>query len=223
MSVNLQVRSAERLEPSKSIFYKVTKRIFDIFFSLIVLILLSPVFLIVSLSIILDDGFPVFFKQKRTGINGSTFYIYKFRSMKVTDNRSSRKKTYNWKNGVPDDFIFKTTQGFDPNVTKIGRFIRKYSLDELPQFFNVLKGEMSIIGPRPEITEITDCYNNYQKQRLLVKPGITGWAQVNGRSEIPHGEKIKYDLYYVANQGFLLDTKIFFKTIVQTLSGKGAI
>jgi lipopolysaccharide/colanic/teichoic acid biosynthesis glycosyltransferase len=217
------MKNEERLVPSGSIFYKVTKRIFDIVFSLVALILLSPILLIISLLIILDDGFPVFFKQKRTGLNGSTFYIYKFRSMKVTNNGSNQKKVYDWKNGVPDDFIFKSTQGFDPNVTKIGRFIRKYSLDELPQFINVLKGEMSIIGPRPEITEITDCYNEYQKQRLLVKPGITGWAQVNGRSEIPHGEKIKYDLYYVANQGFVLDMKIFFKTIVQALFGKGAI
>lgn len=110
MSVNLQMKNEERLVPSGSIFYKVTKRIFNIVFSLVALILLSPILLIISLLIILDDGFPVFFKQKRTGLNGSTFYIYKFRSMKVTNNGSNQKKVYDWKNGVPDDFIFKSTQ-----------------------------------------------------------------------------------------------------------------
>ena len=145
--------------------------------------------------------------------------------MKVQQPVSQNKKEnlYNWVGGVPDDFVFKTTSGFDPNVTKTGQFIRKYSIDELPQFFNVLKGQMSIVGPRPEIPNITSCYNAHQSKRLLVKPGITGWAQINGRSEIPHGEKIKYDLYYVENQGFVLDFKIFFKTIFQAILGKGAI
>lgn len=188
----------------------------------LLIILLSLVLLIVSLLIIADDGFPVVFKQKRTGLQGKVFSIYKFRSMK--NNGSPKGKSeYNWVGGVPDDFLFKTTDSFNPNVTKIGRVIRKYSLDELPQFFNVVKGDMSIVGPRPELTDITDCYNSQQKQRLHVKPGITGWAQINGRSEILHGQKIKYDLYYVENQSFLLDLKIFFVTIYQALFGKGAI
>lgn len=189
-----------------------------------ILILISPILLFLAIRIKLEDGGPIIFKQKRAGLIGEHFYIYKFRSMKVKEvDGEPRENPYQWQNGVPDDFIFKATNKFNPNVTKIGRFIRKYSLDELPQFFNVLKGDMSIVGPRPEIIEISICYNEYQKQRLLVKPGITGWAQINGRSEIPHGEKIEYDLYYVKKQGIVLDLKIFFITIYQAFFGKGAI
>lgn len=152
------------------------------------------------------------------------FQIYKFRSMKISNNNSTQSKSpYDWEDGVPDDFIFKSTKDFHPSVTNIGRIIRKYSLDELPQFLNVLKGDMSVVGPRPEITDITKCYNSHQTNRLLVKPGITGWAQVNGRSEIPHGEKIKFDLFYVNNQSLILDLKIMFLTAIQALVAKDAI
>src|SRR5699024_2233652 len=113
--------------------------------------------------------------------------------------QGSKGKVYDWKNGVPDDFVFKTGSIDNPNITRVGQFIRKYSLDELPQFFNVLKGDMSVVGPRPEIIDITKCYNSEQKRRLAVKPGITGWAQANGRSDMNHGEKIRHDLYYVNN------------------------
>lgn len=212
------------MKPSESIFYKIGKRIFDVAASSAILVLISPVVVYTAFRIKKEDGGPIIFKQERAGLNGEPFYIYKFRSMKVQPKvKKPKENPYKWKNGVPDDFIFKTTSEFNPNVTKIGRFIRKYSIDELPQFFNVLKGDMSIIGPRPEITPITDCYSDYQFQRLLVKPGITGWAQINGRSEIPHGEKIEYDLYYVKNQSMILDLKIFCKTIYQAVFGKGAI
>jgi len=205
--------------------YRGLKRLFDFSFSLLALIILSPVLIVIALAIFFEDRGRVLFKQKRAGTQNRPFLIYKFRSMKEHKEKSQIEKEspYQWKNGVPDDFVFKTTDNFNPNVTKIGRFIRKTSLDELPQFLNVLKGEMSIIGPRPEIVEITRCYDAYQKQRLLVKPGITGWAQVNGRSDSNHGEKIKNDLYYVENASFLLDMKILFMTIYQTLFGKGAI
>lgn len=136
---------------------------------------------------------------------------------------SNSHDDYNWKNGVPDNFVFKAATEDNPNITGVGRFIRKYSLDELPQFINVLKGDMSIIGPRPEILDISRCYNQYQKQRLNVKPGITGWAQANGRSEMSHGDKIEHDLYYVENFSLWLDVKIFFKTIVQVLVGRGSV
>lgn len=140
--------------------------------------------------------------------------------MKIVKDPQGSKKKYDWENGVPDDFVFKTS--YNPNITKVGAFLRKYSLDELPQFFNVLFGQMSIVGPRPEIVDITKCYNDYQAQRLLVKPGITGHAQTNGRAEIPHGEKIEYDLYYVRNSTIFMDIKILFLTIYQTIFGKGA-
>src|SRR5699024_10515011 len=154
----------------------------------------SPIFVLVSLRIIKDDGFPIFFKQNRSGVNNKTFKIYKFRSMKnkQVQVKSNSHNNYNWKDRVPDDFVFKTSEINNPNITKVGHFIRKYSIDELPQFINVLKGEMSVVGPRPEITAITKYYDEEQMRRLSVKPGVTGWAQVNGRSNISHGKKIAY-------------------------------
>lgn len=190
-----------------------------------VLICLSPILLIIAILIIIDDGFPVFFKQKRSGLNNQPFNMYKFRSMKNKQIPvpSNSHNDYDWEDGVPDDFIFKTASEDNPNITKIGLFIRKYSLDELPQFINVLKGDMSIIGPRPEILPISKCYDHYQRKRLLVKPGITGWAQVNGRSEMDHGTKIEHDLYYVNNFSILLDIKILFKTVFQVVLGRGSV
>ncbi|MDO6450495.1 sugar transferase [Oceanobacillus profundus] len=210
---------------SRKPFQLAFKRLFDIAFSLIVLILLIPVFLILAFLIIKEDGRPVFFKQQRSGKLDIPFGMYKFRSMKViqTSEGKSKDRIYEWKNGVPDEFIFKTGSVDNPNITKIGKFIRKYSLDELPQFYNVFKGDMSVIGPRPEIIEITRCYSHEQKMRLSVKPGISGWAQANGRSEMNHGEKIKHDLYYVNNFSLWLDLKILFRTIWQVLSGKGSV
>lgn len=209
----------------ETMFYKLFKRTFDIIFSLIILVLLSSVLIVVSIAIIIEDRGAILFKQKRAGLNDIPFNIYKFRSMKERKGTvaSKSESPYNWVNGVPDEFIFKTTEGFNLNVTKVGRFIRKTSLDEFPQFFNVLIGNMSVIGPRPEIIEITRCYSEEQKRRLQVKPGITGWAQVNGRSDSNHGVKIKNDLYYVENRSTLLDMKILFMTIYQTFFGKGAI
>lgn len=205
--------------------YNIYKRLFDIFFSISILVLLTPVFILISIIIYLEDKGPVLFKQKRAGKNNIPFYIIKFRSMKLTatENKSVAKNKYNWKTGVPDNFVFKVTNSFNPNVTRVGKFIRKTSIDELPQFFNVLLGDMSVIGPRPEIVEIANCYDGKQKNRLNVKPGITGWAQINGRSDSNHGEKIKNDLYYIENFSLKLDAKILFLTIYQVFFGKGAI
>ncbi|MHA6250729.1 sugar transferase [Oceanobacillus sp. CAU 1775] len=210
---------------SNNPFQRIFKRIFDIVFSLFILILLSPLFFILAILIIKEDGRPVFFKQRRSGKDDIYFKMYKFRSMKVKQPSEGKSKggIYDWKNGVPDDFVFKTSSVENPNITKIGKIIRKYSLDEFPQFINVLKGEMSVIGPRPEIIEITKYYSEVQKIRLAVKPGITGWAQVNGRSDMNHGEKIKHDLYYVKNISLFLDLKILFKTIYQVILGKGSV
>ena len=189
------------------------------------LIVLIPLFLILAYLIIKEDGRPVFFKQQRSGKLDIPFGMYKFRSMKVKQISDVKSKgtIYNWVDGVPDDFIFKTSSVDNPNITRMGKFIRKYSLDELPQFYNVLKGDMSVIGPRPEIIEISRCYSSEQKMRLSVKPGISGWAQANGRSEMNHGEKIKHDLYYVNNFSLWLDIMILTKTVWQVLSGKGSV
>ena len=152
-------------------------------------------------------------------MHSKKFRILKFRTMKVALH-NKKKHTYDWEEGVPDHFQFKTES--DENVTTIGKFLRKYSLDELPQLLNVLVGHMSLVGPRPEIPAITDLYSHKQVQRLLVKPGITGYAQVNGRSDINHGKKIEYDLYYVQNRSLRLDIKIIVATIVAVIKAKGA-
>ncbi|TKI36300.1 sugar transferase, partial [Bacillus cereus] len=168
---------------------------------------------------------PIFFIQQRTGKDNCPFYIYKFRSMHINnqDMQNQKNVRYGWDNGVPEDFVFKKTDESDPNVTKVGLFLRKTSLDELPQFFNVLKGDMSIVGPRPEIPEITNYYTKEQQQRLRVKPGITGWAQIHGRSDMNNGMKMELDRYYVRNHSLLLDLYIMLKTIKVVLTTKGAV
>ncbi len=213
------------MKQSNNIFQRTFKRLFDILFSIIVLIILSPLFLILAIWIVKDDRLPVFFKQTRSGLNNLPFEMYKLRSMKnkQTPVKSNSINKYNWHGRVPDDFVFKTAEEDNPNITPVGYYLRKYSLDELPQFINVLKGDMSVIGPRPELLTITECYDEEQRRRLDVKPGISGWAQVNGRSEMNHGEKIKNDLYYVKNISLGLDIKILFKTIIQVIIGRGSV
>ena len=194
------------------------KRLTDIIITLGVSIIIFPVFLLLLGFVYLFDGKPAIFKQVRTGKNGQPFTIYKLRTMK--DPLVPEEYRYNWQGGVPDDFIFKSRTS--PRTTKLGNILRKSSLDEIPQLFNVLKGDMSIVGPRPEVPQITKYYNRIQDKRLLVKPGITGYAQVHGRSDITHGEKIAYDLYYISNLSILLDLKILGKTAVQVLKRKGS-
>ena len=195
------------------------KRLLDIVISLLLLICCLPIFILVSIAVILFSGGPVIFTQSRTGLQNQPFTIFKFRTMKIVKQDENRHK-YEWPEGVPNSFLFKTVG--DETVTSIGKFLRKYSLDELPQLLNVLKGDMSIVGPRPEIPAITDMYNAHQEKRLLVKPGVTGYAQINGRSEISHGKKIEYDLYYVENWNLLLDLKIMIATFGYVIKGKGA-
>jgi lipopolysaccharide/colanic/teichoic acid biosynthesis glycosyltransferase len=213
------------LPQARTVPYLRLKRAADVAASLLILIFLSPLLAVVSMLVMLTSGRPVVFKQQRIGTNGKPFVIYKFRTMKpahlqVAADNQAKTDYSEWTDGVPDDFVFKS--GFNPNVTKIGAFLRKTSIDELPQFFNVLKGDMSIIGPRPEVPQITGRYSALQRQRLLVKPGITGWAQVNGRSLIPHGDKIKYDLHYVHHFSLKMDIRIIIKTIQIVLFNKGA-
>jgi exopolysaccharide biosynthesis polyprenyl glycosylphosphotransferase len=173
------------------------KRAFDFAASLLGLIILSPLFLIIAVLIKLDSKGPVFFKQERVGKDGELFTIYKFRTM--VENAENMGAGYRVKNK-------------DPRITKIGNFLRKTSLDELPQLINIVKGEISIVGPRPTLEYQVKEYNEYQWQRLKVKPGVTGLAQINGRQSLTWKEKIDYDVQYVNNRSFLLDLKIIFKT-----------
>jgi len=199
------------------------KRLFDIVFSLLLLPILIPIFLLAIISIWVSDGRPIFFKQQRVGQQGKVFTMWKLRTMytdqtKFTVGQEDRSA---WSDGIPDSFVFKENTD-DPRITPIGKILRKTSMDELPQILNVLRGEMSIIGPRPETPSYTYYYSPYQTKRLEVKPGITGWAQVNGRSTINHGQKIEFDRYYVAHYSLKLDMKILTKTASQVIQRKGA-
>lgn len=203
--------------------YKVTKRIFDIGVSSAAIVVVTPIIAAAAIAVKMEDSGSAFFKQKRSGKDNMPFEILKLRTMKTHQDPIYNKKTHDeydsWTNGVPDNFVFKSDES-NPNITKVGKFLRKYSIDELPQFFNVLKGDMSIVGPRPENVIITAKYNDYQMRRLEVKPGITGWAQINGRDNILHSEKMDYDIEYIENASILLDIKIFFLTILQVITGK---
>lgn len=208
---------------------KISKRVLDISVSTAALVVVSPVLVYAAYKVKEEDGGPILFKQKRSGLNNEDFEMYKFRSMKVgnkfigTHSLDEKSPCFDWEDHVPDDFVFKTSTGPNPNITKVGAFIRKYSIDELPQLINVLKGEMSVVGPRPEIKEITQYYDEKQRRRLEVKPGITGWAQVNGRSDMNHGDKIKHDLWYIDNASFWLDIKILWMTFSQVIFGKNSV
>ncbi|SDO01120.1 Sugar transferase involved in LPS biosynthesis (colanic, teichoic acid) [Psychrobacillus sp. OK028] len=203
-----------------SFFYRrFVKRTVDIIGSSFLLLFLFPVILIFSVTLLIFSGRPIFYKQLRAGLYDQPFFIWKFRTMQAEEIESSSHK-YEWKDEVPQDFEFTTPQTL--SITKIGKIYRKYSIDEIPQLWNVLKGEMSVVGPRPEMIEITKHYSSTQKKRLQVKPGITGYAQVNGRSAITHGEKIAYDLYYVKHCSFFLDLKILLQTVYIVITGKGA-
>lgn len=180
--------------------YKYFKRIMDFVASLTALIILSPLMALSAVLVKISDGGKVLFKQKRPGKDGKIFTVYKFRTMS--------EKTVD-ENGKELSDVER--------MTKIGSFLRKTSLDELPQLFNVLKGDMSFIGPRPLLCEYLELYTPYQMRRHEVLPGISGLAQVNGRNAITWEEKFDYDVYYVDHMSFWLDLKIIFKTIKNTL------
>ena len=176
------------------------------FLSLIIIILISPILVIVALGIIIDDGFPIFFKQKRVGKHNSHFWIYKFRTMK--------KDTPN----IASHLLHGSTSHY----TKPGPFLRKYSLDELPQLINILKGDITFIGPRPALYNQGDLIQLRTKKDIhTLTPGVTGWAQVNGRDELSIPDKVKMDEYYLLNKSLRLDIKILWLTILKVLKAEG--
>ena len=179
------------------------KRLFDIFCALFLIIVLSPVMITVAILVHIKLGSPILFKQLRPGLHAKLFYIYKFRTM--TDERDQNGKL------LPDKV----------RLTPFGRLLRRLSLDELLQLFNVIKGDLSFVGPRPLLVEYLDRYTPEQARRHEVKPGITGWAQVNGRNAISWEEKFKLDVWYVDNHSFLLDLKILMLTVVKVFRHEG--
>ncbi|MGB2870009.1 MAG: sugar transferase [Bacteroidota bacterium] len=202
----------------------VLKRVFDVVGSATLILVLTPVFFVTSMAILLESGFPVFFKQRRAALkNGKIFHFYKFRSMVKN---ADEMKAGLFRQNESDGALFKIRD--DPRMTRVGRFIRKFSIDELPQLFNVLIGNMSLVGPRPLPVGDYERLNEGQefwssiKDRAKVKPGMTGLWQVSGRSNIGFREMVLLDLYYVENQSFLFDLEILFATIPVVLFGKGA-
>ncbi|MCL0077832.1 sugar transferase [Peptococcaceae bacterium] len=179
------------------------KRLFDVVVSAVLLVIFAPVMAVVALLVWIKLGRPFLFKQKRPGLYGKPFDFYKFRTM--TDERDENG------NLLPDE----------KRLTSFGKFLRKYSLDELPQLINVLKGDMSLVGPRPLLMEYLPLYTKEQARRHEVRPGVTGWAQVNGRNAISWEEKFKLDVWYVDNHSFWLDIKILWLTLIKVIKGEG--
>lgn len=196
----------------------IIKRLLDIIGSLCALIISSPILLGVAIAIKLDDGGPVFFSQTRIGLHGKPFKMYKFRSM-VTNAEELKKKLAE-ETGQEDRFIFKMKD--DPRITKVGHFIRKTSLDEFPQFYNVLKGDMSLVGPRPALPEEVARYGSLYSARLLVKPGITGPWQVSGRSDLSQEQSEYLDVSYIENWSIAGDLAILAKTVMVIFTGRGS-
>ena len=183
---------------------KIFKRTFDVLVASAAIVLLLPVIAVVGLAMKLTSRGPAIFKQERAGKDGRPFVFYKFRTMKLD----------------VDPFGPSPKSGQDPRLTKIGRFLREHSLDELPQLFNVLKGDMSIVGPRPLYVSQIQEWNEQQKQRLLVKPGLTGLAQISGRGELTREEKLELDVKYVQTASFWVDVKIILATVVLVFKQK---
>jgi exopolysaccharide biosynthesis polyprenyl glycosylphosphotransferase len=196
---------------------RIAKRALDILLSSIALFMAFPVMLIVAIAIKIESNGPVFFKQRRVGEGGRFFHIYKFRSMVA--NAEALQATVN-KTSTDGKTLHKHKD--DPRVTRVGKFIRKTSLDELPQLLNVLFGHMSMVGPRPELPWLVEQYESWQRERFLVPQGITGWWQVTGRSDKPCHLSTEDDLHYIRNYSLWLDIKIMAMTIPALLKGKGA-
>jgi len=187
-------------------FWLLVKEVFDKIVSFISLVVLLPIFFVVAILIKLDSPGPVFFLQDRVGKDGKIFKVFKFRTM-TSDAPEKTKGKY----------IDKS----NPYVTRVGKILRRTGVDELPQLINVLKGEMSLVGPRPTLPYQVAKYNEYQRKRLLMKPGITSWALIHGRNKLTWPERIEYDVWYVEHWSFWLDIKILFKTVWVVAKGEG--
>lgn len=201
------------------IYSKYIKRVIDVFLSVIGLILLSPIFCFIAIAIKLDSQGSVFLKHERIGKNGKKFKMYKFRTMVIDAHDLEKYFSQEQMKEFKENYKVKN----DPRITKIGKFLRKTSLDELPQIYNILKGDLSIIGPRPIIDEELEKYGPNKAKFLSVTPGLTGYWACNGRSDTTYDERIAMELYYIDNISIKMDMKIFLKTIMSVLDRKGAV
>jgi exopolysaccharide biosynthesis polyprenyl glycosylphosphotransferase len=196
---------------------RLTKRIFDIVAGFLILILLSPLMLIIAIAVSIDSKGPALFRQRRVGENGRLFDMLKYRTMERDAEERQQEVQLETEGG---EVIHKQKE--DPRITSVGRFLRRWSLDELPQLLNVIKGEMSLVGPRPEMPWLVDRYQSWQRKRFAVPQGITGWWQINGRSDKPMHLNTDDDLYYVYNYSLWLDIAILFRTPFAVIRGQGA-
>ncbi|HGG0585881.1 sugar transferase [Bacillus cereus] len=204
-----------------SMIYLCSKRVMDLIGAIVGLVVFSPIFALISIFYMWGDNKgPVFFKQVRMGKNGEKFYIYKFRSMIVNAEEKLKENEVLYKKYVANNYKLEPNE--DPRITKLGQFLRKTSLDELPQFINVLKGDMSLVGPRPVVNEELAEYGHKLEAFLSVKPGITGYWQVSGRSDVGYPERVDLELHYVENASLYFDIKILVLTIVNVVLRKGA-
>lgn len=198
--------------------YRFIKRVFDIISSLLLFIVISPLLLIVAISIKIDSRGPVLFKHKRIGYHGKEIYLYKFRSMVVNAEDLIKSFTPEQQREWKENYKLEN----DPRVTRVGKFIRKTSIDELPQLLNIMGGSLSVVGPRPVIGEELDKYGNNKDKLLSVKPGLTGYWASHGRSNTSYDKRMAMELYYVDNASIALDIRILFKTVISVFKKEGA-
>lgn len=217
-SINQNATSSGHTIEKKPV-YDFLKRFFDIVCSSVALIVLSPVFLILAIAVKATSEGPVFFAHKRVGKNGKTLNIYKFRSMVTNAEELIKHFTPEQKAEYEKNFKLEN----DPRVTKIGKFMRKTSLDELPQLLNILKGDLSIVGPRPVMEVETEIYGNYRDMLLSVKPGLTGFWAANGRSCTTYTRRRAMEICYIKNRSLCFDLKIILKTVTSVFKGEGAV
>lgn len=218
--VSAEIKAEEVINVKSDILYRFIKRTFDIIISLLSLILLSPLFLIIVVLIKLDSKGKAFYKHKRIGKNGEIIYLYKFRSM-YSDSKERLEELLNDPK-IKKEWEENYKLNHDPRITKVGSFLRKSSLDELPQLLNILIGNMSIVGPRPVIEKEIEKYGTNKDKLLSVTPGLTGWWACNGRSCTSYEDRMKLELFYVNNRSLILDIKIIIKTFISVIKRDGA-
>lgn len=216
-TTSLRTQSDVKTKISKKVYIKI-KRVIDVILASVALILLSPLFAIIAIAIKIDSKGPVFFAHKRIGKNGKIIKLYKFRSMVINAEELIKSFTPEQMKEYKENY--KLTN--DPRITKVGKFLRKTSLDELPQLINIINGDLSIIGPRPVVADELEKYGVNKDKFLSVTPGLTGYWAANGRSNTTYEQRMKMELYYIDNLSLKMDIKVFFKTILSVVKKEGA-
>lgn len=217
-TTSLRTQSDVKTKISKKVYIKI-KRVIDVILASVALILLSPLFAIIAIAIKIDSKGPVFFAHKRIGKNGKIIKLYKFRSMVINAEELIKSFTPEQMREYKENY--KLTN--DPRITKVGKFLRKTSLDELPQLINIINGDLSIIGPRPVVADELEKYGVNKDKFLSVTPGLTGYWAANGRSNTTYEQRMEMELYYIDNLSLKMDIKVFFKNILSVLKKEGAI